>query len=191
MRYYESFDSININKSLLGEQIFAFNKYDGQNFVAKFNVWLSYDLVAAFNVVSFKTFSVLFPDDVLLYALTVIFGVSLSILTTTLQSLWLPCSSWIVIFPTPVEVLNVFVYVVLVQPEPSPSSQPTVIFLSPLFIHGFVAVSSLSSSFIIHVGGFVSFKSLDIVFVFVFPYIFVATITILILPLWTKIVNLP
>lgn len=38
MRYYESFDSININKSLLGEQIFAFNKYDGQNFVAKFNV---------------------------------------------------------------------------------------------------------------------------------------------------------
>lgn len=38
MRYYESFDSYKINKSLIGENIVAFKKYDGQNFVAKYNV---------------------------------------------------------------------------------------------------------------------------------------------------------
>lgn len=38
MRYYESFDNYKIDPSLIGEEVYAFNKYDGQNFVAKLNV---------------------------------------------------------------------------------------------------------------------------------------------------------
>ena len=37
MRYYESFSNINNDKTLIGEEIYAFKKYDGQNFVAKYN----------------------------------------------------------------------------------------------------------------------------------------------------------
>lgn len=38
MRYYESFFNIKNDKELLGDIIYAFNKYDGQNFVVKYNV---------------------------------------------------------------------------------------------------------------------------------------------------------
>lgn len=37
MRYYESFLNINNDKELLNDAIYAFNKYDGQNFVVKYN----------------------------------------------------------------------------------------------------------------------------------------------------------
>lgn len=37
MRYYESFFNINNDKELLHDNIFAFNKYDGQNFAVKYN----------------------------------------------------------------------------------------------------------------------------------------------------------
>ena len=37
MRYYESFFNINNDKELLGDMIYAFNKYDGQNFAVKYN----------------------------------------------------------------------------------------------------------------------------------------------------------
>jgi hypothetical protein len=37
MRYYESFMNINNDKELLNDYIYAFNKYDGQNFAVKYN----------------------------------------------------------------------------------------------------------------------------------------------------------
>lgn len=37
MRFYESFFNINNDKELLNDYIFAFNKYDGQNFAVKYN----------------------------------------------------------------------------------------------------------------------------------------------------------
>lgn len=37
MRFYESFLNINNDKELLDDTIYAFNKYDGQNFVVKYN----------------------------------------------------------------------------------------------------------------------------------------------------------
>ena len=37
MRYYESFFNIKNDKELLNDMIYAFNKYDGQNFVVKYN----------------------------------------------------------------------------------------------------------------------------------------------------------
>ena len=37
MRYYESFFNINNDKELLNDSVYAFNKYDGQNFAVKYN----------------------------------------------------------------------------------------------------------------------------------------------------------
>jgi len=37
MKHYDSFDNINIDKSLIGEEVWGFNKLDGQNFCAKYS----------------------------------------------------------------------------------------------------------------------------------------------------------
>lgn len=38
MKHYDSIDNIKYNTELLGEQVWAFNKLDGQNFCAKYSV---------------------------------------------------------------------------------------------------------------------------------------------------------
>jgi len=37
MKHYDSFENINNDKSLIGEEVWAFNKLDGQNFCVKYN----------------------------------------------------------------------------------------------------------------------------------------------------------
>ena len=37
MKHYDSFENIKVDKSLIGEEIWAFNKLDGQNLCVKYN----------------------------------------------------------------------------------------------------------------------------------------------------------